>query len=274
MTQEQAPRRVRPRPVLRTVQVVRVQKLTPGMVRVTLAGDELQGFELAGQAGHVRLWFPQPGYERPVLPEWTENGPVMPEGHARPDSRVYTPRRWSAEAGELDIDIVLHAGSDGPGSRWASKAAAGDWLTISGPSGPYRIDPEAESFLLAADQAGLPAVQTILDALPPHVRAVLYVEVPDAAEEQPLSSAASFDVTWLHAGHAPVAASRLLAAAVRDAELPGGHLRVFVACEATRMREIRRHLLQERGLEPQSIYTHGYWKQGEANHPDHDRGDD
>jgi NADPH-dependent ferric siderophore reductase len=36
------------------------------------------------------------------------------------------------------------------------------------------------------------------------------------------------------------------------------------------MREIKRDLLQERGLEREHVYTHGYWQRGEANHPDHD----
>jgi hypothetical protein len=40
------------------------------------------------------------------------------------------------------------------------------------------------------------------------------------------------------------------------------------------MRGIRKHLLAERGLAAQSLVTRGYWRAGEANHPDHDYGDD
>ena len=40
------------------------------------------------------------------------------------------------------------------------------------------------------------------------------------------------------------------------------------------MRRIRRHLLQERGLDAATIVTRGYWKRGEVNHTDHDYGTD
>ena len=43
MTQQQPPVR-RPRPQLRTVRVSRVDRITPHMVRITVIGDELEGF--------------------------------------------------------------------------------------------------------------------------------------------------------------------------------------------------------------------------------------
>jgi NADPH-dependent ferric siderophore reductase len=38
------------------------------------------------------------------------------------------------------------------------------------------------------------------------------------------------------------------------------------------MRNMRRHLLDDRGMDRGQIHTHGYWKGGAANHPDHDVG--
>ena len=38
------------------------------------------------------------------------------------------------------------------------------------------------------------------------------------------------------------------------------------------MREIKRNLLNERNLPREAVHTHGYWQYGEANHPDHDLG--
>ena len=40
------------------------------------------------------------------------------------------------------------------------------------------------------------------------------------------------------------------------------------------MRDIRRHLLFDRGMERSAIHTHGYWKLGASNHPDHDLGEE
>jgi NADPH-dependent ferric siderophore reductase len=252
---------------MRTVEVAAVERLTPHMVRVTLSGQELDGFELRGPAGHVRLFFPRPGEDLPVIPERDENG-RWPEGVERPVSRVYTPRRFDDAAKRLDVDVVLHEGSDGPGSTWARDARPGSRLVVAGPSGPYVADPAADWYLIAADHAGLPAVATIVESLPAGKDAYVYVEVPDAADELPLPSPASLHVTWVHGGHA--APGQALAAALKTTEPPHGDGRVFVACEAGAMREIKRNLLQERGLNREHVYTHGYWQRGEANHPDHD----
>jgi NADPH-dependent ferric siderophore reductase len=40
------------------------------------------------------------------------------------------------------------------------------------------------------------------------------------------------------------------------------------------MRDIRRHLLNERGMDRTHAHTQGYWKYGATNHPDNDRGQD
>jgi hypothetical protein len=41
-----------------------------------------------------------------------------------------------------------------------------------------------------------------------------------------------------------------------------------------RLCAVRRHLLDERGMDRQQLYTRGYWKLGAADHPDHDTGED
>ena len=272
MTQERAPTRVRPRPQFRSVSVSRAERLTPNLVRVRVEGPELEGFTPNGPAEHIRVWFPQAGYEAPVLPEWGPEGPAMPEGVERPISRVYTPRRWDAEARALDIDIVLHEGEAGPGAAWAMTAKQGDKVVVTGPGGPYRMSSAAAWYVLAADHAGLPAVATILEALPASVHATVILEVPDPADELEFESAVPADVTWVHTGSAE--AGKALEAAIRDLQLPSLEGRVFVACEATVMRDIKRHLLFERGLSRDAVHAHGYWKRGEANHPDHDLGQD
>ena len=267
MTTQQEPQ-ARPRPVMRTVEVAAVQQLTPHMVRVSLTGADLEGFAPRGPGGHVRLFFPQAGEELPSIPERDENG-RWPEATPRPLSRVYTPRRFDEAARRMDVDIVLHEGAGGPGATWAREAKAGNKLMITGPSGrPYLADPEAEWNLIAGDHAGLPAVASIIETLPAGKRADVYIEVPEAADEVELLSPATLNVTYVHGGHH--APGEALVAALKTAELPPGAGRVFVACEAGAVREIKRNLLLERGLPREHVYTHGYWQRGEANHPDHD----
>jgi NADPH-dependent ferric siderophore reductase len=215
----------------------------------------------------VRLFLPQPGEDTLSIPLDAEGR--LPEGTPRPLSRVYTPRRFDDAARRLDVDIVLHEGTDGPGSTWARGATPGKKLLMTGPSGrPYMADPDAEWYVIVGDHAGMPAVASIAESLPAGKRADVYVEVPEAADEIELNSAATLNVTWVHGGQD--APGEALASAIKTTELPEGNGRVFVACEAGAMREIKRNLLQERGLDREHVYTHGYWQHGEANHPDHD----
>ena len=204
------------------------------------------------------------------MPEW---GTRPADGAPRPISRTYTPRYWRPDSLEFDIDFVTHG--DGPGSAWARSAEHGRLATLSSPKSAYGIDPTVSRYVIAGDDAAVPAIGTILEALPRGVRAEVYVEVDDAGEEQKLESSADTAITWLHRGAGREQDSgRMIEATLRSLRLPDGDTRVFVACEAGVMREIRRYLLNERQMDRSQVYTHGYWKLGEANHPDGDRGQD
>ena len=106
MTQQEVPARpARPRAVMRAASVKSVEKLTPHLTRVVFAGVELAGFASRGPAEHLRVFFPEAGQQRPVMPERDENGRPL-EGQPRPTSRVYTPRAFDAETNELTVDFV------------------------------------------------------------------------------------------------------------------------------------------------------------------------
>ena len=53
-----------------------------------------------------------------------------------------------------------------------------------------------------------------------------------------------------------------LAAAVRAGELPGGRLQAFVHGNAEMVRDLRRYLFVERGLDRGSVSISGYWRSG------------
>jgi NADPH-dependent ferric siderophore reductase len=262
--QPQAPRRVRPRP--RLASVSRIERLTPGCIRVTVTGDELEGYASRGPAEHIKVLFPQPGERRLVLPEWGAEGPVLADGQTMPPSRTYTPRLWDASASELSVDFMLHG--SGLASDWVQQARAGDVVGISNPGGAYTIDPAADWYVIAGDESALPAAATILEALLPGIETEVILEVTGAAEEQPLDGAR---VIWLHRGEdAPAGA--LLEETLRQRTFNAGNGRIWLGCEASIMRSIRRHLIDDRGNDRAHMHTHGYWKLGVSNHPDHDVG--
>ena len=89
---------------------------------------------------------------------------------------------------------------------------------------------------------------------------IALVEVEDAAERQPIDSAADLDLRWLHRDGAPAGQTTLLADAVRELELPDGPGRAWGGGEALAMRDVRRHLKDERGLPGEDTQILGYWK--------------
>ena len=238
--------------------VKRVEHLTPRMVRVTFTSPELADFAWNGPAAHIKLIFgtmPEPGSDAP-----------------RPTMRTYTPRRFDRDTRELDVDIMLHG--DGPASNWAAQAAVGQTLTIAGPGRNYLVDPSADWFLLAGDDTAIPAISTILEALPPTARATVFIEVVDRDDECELPAHRNAKVIWLHRGSDPRHAGGPLEASLRNLALPDGSGRIYVACEAGAMRRIRAHLLADKTINREHVITRGYWKLGATDHPDGDYGQD
>jgi NADPH-dependent ferric siderophore reductase len=243
--------------------VRRVERLTPHMVRVTFAGEELAGFTWSGPASHVKLIFGSAG-----APQSPQSG-----ADTRPTMRTYTPRRFDPASCELEVDFVIHG--EGPASAWAAQARAGQALTIAGPGRSYAVAADAPWYLLAGDDTAIPAIETILRELPAASRALVLLEVIDAAEQHSLESGrAQVEIQWLPRGPDPQRAGRELEAAIRRLELPSGAGHIYVACEADAMRRIRRHLLTERQVPRAQLVTRGYWRLGETDHPDRDYGED
>ncbi|MFF9839757.1 siderophore-interacting protein [Streptomyces sp. NPDC013740] len=252
---------------LRRVTVAAVRAVTPRMVRVTLGDPSLAGAPLDGPDRQVKLYFPRPGQTEPVLPAPYPDGDVMrwyaaygaiPE-HERPWMRSYTLRSHDPAAATVDVDFLLHGGDegDGPATRWARGARVGDVLGMFGPSDHFAapVDPGAGDWaLLVADACALPALATLVAALPPGHRALAYVHVADAAEEQPLPTAGRLTVRWLHGDDSS------LEEAVGAAVFPAGRPYAWLAGEAATVRALRRHLVEERGLDRRAVDFAGYWR--------------
>jgi NADPH-dependent ferric siderophore reductase len=67
LPETQKVRRVRQKP--RLAEVIRVERLTPHMVRIVLGGHELEGFMTRGPAEHLKVNFPPVGESKVTLPE-------------------------------------------------------------------------------------------------------------------------------------------------------------------------------------------------------------
>ena len=123
-------------------------------------------------------------------------------------------------------------------------------------------------WVIGGDESAIPAIGTLLDALPDRATADVFIE----AEDRDATMDTDDPINWLRRSGSSAPGS-LLEAALTTTDIPAG-ARVWVACEATAVRRIRRQLLEAGSVSPERLVTRGYWRAGEANHPDHDYGED
>lgn len=259
---DRTPQRVRHELKFRLLEVVRAERLTPGMVRVTLGGADLEGFASPGFDDHVKLFFPDPTTGEIIMLRPGPDGPEKAADGPRPTMRDYTPRHFDAQALTLAIDFAVH--DAGPATSWALQATAGQRLGVGGPRGSFILPVDFDWHLLIGDDTALPAIARRLVQLPAGARAVVLAEVDSVADELALSSAAEVEIHWVHRqGAAPGQAERLLAR-LRELQLPAGDFHTWVAAETGVAKRLRSHLVEERGAEPKWTKAAGYWRHGSA----------
>lgn len=259
-------------PTLREVDVARVVDVTPGMRRITLVGDQLRAFTSAeglarpafdssGFDDDISLVFCYPGQAAPVLPVQQEAGLRMPKD-PRPLSRTYTVRRWDPEAGELDVDFVKHG--VGVGTTWAYRAQAGDRIHFYGPSASRAFPQDADWLLVAGDDTTIPAIARLLDELPDDARAQVFIEVAEDVHRLELRALPRVEVSWLVRDGAGAGTTTLLLDAVKNTDWWEGRPFGWVAGERAAVRDLRRHLVEDRGLPKEDVEFTGYWRRGEV----------
>ena len=153
-------------------------------------------------------------------------------------------------ANELDVEIVRHGSA--PLSDWADRAEPGLGVAMSGPGRGYLVDPHAPAFLIAGDESALPAITTLIPALPsrasgacggrsgrPDRRGWRCPVHPRLTEE------------WCR--------DRCCDAISRVARL-APDTRVWVAGQAAAVQRIRKHLFDEQSVPREHAVVRGYWK--------------
>ncbi|WP_067138695.1 siderophore-interacting protein [Microtetraspora malaysiensis] len=206
---------------------------------------------------------------------------------------------------ELDVDFALH-GPVGVASRWAAQARPGSPVVIVGPDARYSGPPVgvewappagATRLLLVGDETAVPAVSAIAETLGDSAAVRVLLEVPGPGDVLDLRVTPNVEVTWLPRGTAPH--GELLIPAVRDAvrelgvaaggpergeesgdgpgdesperlwdvpERASGGFYAWLAGEMGVVRELRRHLVRELGVDRSCVAFMGYWRQGAPEH--------
>lgn len=280
--------------------VAAVNKLTPGFVLVTYAGEELAEFGDACLDQRIKIVFPHDETDDfsgfPAGTDWYAQWRDLPEGE-RHDFRTYTPRAVRREAGEVDVIFAVH-GDGGPASRWAAQAAPGMRCVMIGPNAE---SPEANTvglewkpgratdFLIVGDETAVPAIWSICAALPADATGEVLLEVPTAQDTLPIEVPSGVNLRWFrrdgrgHGEAVQAAVSELEGgrAATEQgplgagAELGDGPLWqadtvddsdrfAWVAGEASMVVGVRRALVNQHGWSKKSIVFMGYWRQGRS----------
>jgi NADPH-dependent ferric siderophore reductase len=247
----------------RLLQVKQVRALSPHLIRVTFTGDDLHDFVSASFDDHIKVFFPEPGADKPTLPQAGPDGPVFPEGK-RPTARDFTPRRFDRDARELDIEFAMH--DAGPAATWAAQAQVGQYLGVGGPRGSLVIPTGFDWHLLIGDDTALPAIARRLEELSAGTRVAAVIEVADPSARIEFTTQAELHLVWCYRNAADTQTGTrgdALLHAVRETWLPeNGEGYVWAAGEAATIRAVRHHLCGERGVDKARIRAASYWKRG------------
>ena len=260
---DRTPQRVHHELRMRLLEVRSVEPLTPHMLRVTLGGDDLDGFTSPGFDDHVKLFFPNPQTGELTLPQIGAEGVAKPApGDAPRLMRDYTPRDYDAASKTLVIDFAMH--DSGSATQWARSAKPGDRIGVGGPRGSFVIPMNFDGYVLIGDDTALPAIARRLAELPAGALVFVFAEVDSPADRLRFASQADVVVEWIYREGKPAGESTALIDTLQVASLPNGDVHVWVAAEAGVAKAVRRHLVDVRGLNPKWVKAAAYWRRGDA----------
>lgn len=227
-----------------TATVRRTERTTPRMVRVWLTAPTLFAEISVEPTAWLRFWFPDP------------------DGSDLEHQRGYTIAEYQPDTGEFAVDFVLHEPA-GPASAWALRVEGGETVEVTSfGSKNFAVtdDPNAlpAGYLLIGDSASIPAINTILAAVPHHVAIELYLEQhhPDDLLI-PLTRHPLARVHWV-----PRTSESSFAEALEARDWSDWY--AWAGPESASLKHIRARLKDEFGFPKSDVYAQAYWVHGRS----------
>ena len=229
---------------IRKIKITNISKLSPNMKRITFVSNDLNDFPENENGGYVKFLFPK-------NPSDKENSLARP----------YTIRNFRKNTLELDIDFSYHSGNQGYATKWASKAKIGDEILISGPGSKQKININSKWFFFVGDMTSLPAISSYLEELPKEAVGFAVIEITSNSDKVNLKKPARIIIKWVVKSKNDKNIKKLINA-VREINWLDKNPYVWVACEFSKMRDLRDFFQKERKISKKKMYISSYWKLG------------
>ncbi|MBA0047333.1 ABC transporter ATP-binding protein/permease [Mycobacteroides sp. LB1] len=221
--------------------VVGTTHVAPNCIRIGMSAPTLFEDLLHTPAEWLRFWFPDPA------------------GGATEHQRAYTIVSTDADAGEFTIDVVIHEPA-GPACQWATGVQPGMTIpVVSFGSSRFEIPEDLPAgFLLIGDAASIPAINSIVAALPADVDVEVYLERHSPDDELiPLTDHLRRRLHWVDR-----ADETSLAAAIADRDWSNWY--AWAGPEAGSLKHLRKRLREEFGFPKADLHAAAYWTFGRA----------
>src|SRR5699024_8697585 len=130
-----------------TLSVNRKEYITPKFIRIYFTGKDIPELAHSTVGINNKILIPPKGVKEIAFPEYDydkKRWKPQPDD-IRPIIRTYTHRGIDLENNEIWMDFALH-GDDGPASKWASNAKAGDILGVMMKKEPSDLYSEADNY--------------------------------------------------------------------------------------------------------------------------------
>ncbi|MEV0360006.1 ATP-binding cassette domain-containing protein [Nocardia sp. NPDC050697] len=226
--------------VYHTATVLGTEQTTPRLLRVWLTAPTLFAEISVEPTAWLRFWFPDP------------------EGSESEFQRGYTIAEAEPETGRFAVDFVLHEPA-GPASAWATRVTGGETIEVTsfGSKNFHVGDDLPAGYLLIGDSASIPAINTILAAVPPQVAVEVYLELHhDDDLLIPLTPHPLARVHWV-----PRSAESALGEALETRDWANWYC--WAGPESASLKHVRTRL-KEFGFPKSDIYAQAYWVHGRS----------
>lgn len=234
------------------------RQISPDLVRLSLSSPGLKGRDLEFTDHYIKILFvpEKADYSWPFdLAEVRENKPR----DEQPQLRTYTLINFDKETGNFDVDFVTH-GDSGLAGPWARDAKVGESFGFAGPGGAWRPEESYEHFVMAGDESAAPAISAGLAQLPAGMTATAYIEVENEDAVFEIATPANAELNWVYRNGATHGTE--LSRAVREAGVPKKKTSWFIHGVAEMIKEMRRFLFVDSGIEKSDVSISGYWRIG------------